>query len=343
MTVYFRSDGNETVGTGHIMRCLSIAKALRAEGGECAFVCADDNAAELVSSAGFKHVILNTKWNDLNSETEEFISLIKSEQPHLVVLDTYYVSADYMRAVNGAVPTVYIDDLNAFDYPVSCVVNYNIYADELDYPPNKSYLLGTEYAPLREEFRGLQPMVRDSAADVLLSAGGADSLNLLERILDSFISDKRLEGLRFHAVIGSLNNHKRQLQLLVRKHLDTIMLHENVADMPKLMQSCDLAVSASGSTLYELCACGVPTATFAFADNQLLGARAFDSKEIMPYAGDFRDSADVVCERLCDWLADASNNTKRRQQTAKRMAGVVDGAGANRLVEQLILGYERNA
>lgn len=333
--VYFRADGNSVICSGHIMRCLSLAEAMRSGGAECVFITADDNPARLISRAGFKHIVLKSRWDELDGEISAIVSLLNERKPAFLVLDTYYASEKYMSSLNKIVPIIYIDDLNAFDYPVSCVVNYNIYAEELHYSTKIPLILGTQYAPLREEFVNVTPKVRENVQNLLILTGGADPQNVMSAFLESFLNSSGIKGLRLHVVLGALIANKKFIYKTA-EHFQNVIIHENVVKMSELMKDCDIAISAAGSTLYELCACGVPTLSYSFADNQLLGARCFDEKGLIPYAGDVRDSTQKVINRACEILFELIKNQKLRTKRSLLMRNFCDGMGANKLAEELI-------
>ena len=77
--LYIRSDGNEKIGTGHIMRCLSIADAVREAGGTCIFVIADSKMEAVIRANGFPMICLHSVWDNLDYETEKMEQLISSE------------------------------------------------------------------------------------------------------------------------------------------------------------------------------------------------------------------------------------------------------------------------
>ena len=109
-----------------------------------------------------------------------------------------------------------------------------------------------------------------------------------------------------------------------------IILHKNIPDMWRYMQQCEVAVSAGGTTLLELCACGIPTVCFAFADNQLEFAEEMAKHDLLIYAGDVRtneDAAHAICKNLIRYTMDA----KKRTQSFEQMRRLVDGKGAERI------------
>ena len=140
---------------------------------------------------------------------------------------------------------------------------------------------------------------------------------------------------QLHVVVGRLNEDKDKLYKLADE-LPFLQLHENVSDMASLMASCDLAVSAAGTTLYELCAAGVPSMSFCLADNQLTAAKTFEEAGIIPCAGDIRYSCDEALDRIMDFVTYMSENFQKRKAAHETMRRLVDGKGAVRIAEALI-------
>ena len=139
---------------------------------------------------------------------------------------------------------------------------------------------------------------------------------------------------QLHVVVGRLNEDKDKLYKLADE-LPFLQLHENVSDMASLMTSCDLAVSAAGTTLYELCAAGVPSISFCLADNQLTAAKAFDEAGAIPCAGDIRRSCDEVLGNVMNFVTYMSENSKKRKAALETMRQLVDGKGAMRIAKAL--------
>lgn len=337
--ILFRADGNEKLGTGHIMRCLSIADAFRRAGKACAFVLAEDAPAELIKSRGHEVRVLGTDHRDMESELEKLTELIAPAE--LVIVDSYYVTKNYLRWLRSRVRTAYIDDLADFAYPVDTLINYNIYADrglyERLYAAEEEKLpqliLGTEYAPLRPEFRQLPPVrIKEKCTDILISTGGADPVGLGLKTA-GYISEKCSGSpLRYHLLIGALNRDKAEIEKTAAQS-ENIEVHYNVARMSELIRRCDIAVSAAGSTLYEICACGVPMMTYTLADNQLPGAKGFAERGLAPCLGDLRDAKDLSpCFKLLDKL---SRDFTMRSEISERMRRLVDGLGADRICSRL--------
>ena len=133
-------------------------------------------------------------------------------------------------------------------------------------------------------------------------------------------------------------NEDRDLIVSEVAGVSNLILHENVTNMSELMLSCDAAISAAGSTLYELCACRVPTETYILADNQIPGARGFEQRGIMKCAGDIRETGAVeLSARLIDMALELCDNGSECALIAERQGSVVDGKGAERIIGNICL------
>ena len=110
--ICIRADGNQQIGTGHIMRCLSLADALREQGGKIMFVTAEPYFQRLIQTRGDPCTVLGTAYDRMEEELSVFLPLLEQEQPELVILDSYFVTPEYMKAIKGISKLFYIDDLN---------------------------------------------------------------------------------------------------------------------------------------------------------------------------------------------------------------------------------------
>ena len=329
--ILIRADANEFIGSGHVMRCKSIASALADKGEEVAFITADHRGDSLIG--GFPSFCLNSDWLNMNDELIQLEEIIRVKKPSLILVDSYKVTEKYFDSLHGLTKTAYIDDLNAGLWNVDILINYNIFSQSYDYSrydgKNTRLLLGTSYTPLREEFRVSKPhVIREKISDVLISAGGADPAMTTEKIIMNVCPE--FPEVNFHFVIGALNPRIESIRKLSRRN---IILHVNERNMSGLMRDCDAAVSAAGSTLYELCACGTPSVTYVLADNQIDAAETFGRLGIMINAGDCRKNDDIfpmIIESL-----KGMNESVRSEMSAK-MQRLVDGSGAVRIADVIM-------
>lgn len=336
--IVFRTDGNGIVGSGHVMRCLSIAHACKRKGIACCFVTADSSFQEKIQKDGFQVQVLHSDYKDMESELEKFIIILQREQPETVIVDSYYVTGEYLYKLKQHTKVVYIDDWMNKAYPVDGLINYNIYAAQKTYAllyekagiPLPRLFLGTAYAPLRQEFSNLpERQTNRLCKNVLISTGGADPIGLGLVLLQWLAKAAEQTAWTYHIIAGSHNQNLDAMEMLAQQ-LPNVQLHKNVEHMAQLMQMCDVAVSAAGSTLYELCACGVPTICYSLADNQRQGLEAFAAMDLMKNLQDLRFAENP--ERLVlQAVANMAKQYEWREMVSQRMRTVVDGKGAERL------------
>ena len=149
--ILFRADGNSEIGSGHIMRCLSLADAFRSIGKESVFVCSDDTMLEIIKRRGYLCHVLNSDYQNPEGETEALLGCDYYNQAQGIVVDSYFVNHKYMDSIRINKKTVYFDDLFR-SFNADGVINYNIYADSAEYKTTRSdtkFFLGPGYAPLR--------------------------------------------------------------------------------------------------------------------------------------------------------------------------------------------------
>lgn len=335
--IAIRVDGNSEIATGHIMRCLAVANGLQASGKECIFIVADNKSESLLSSSGFKIINLHSVWNDLDSEISKIIAVIEEQDIDRLIVDTYFVTEKYLYALEEVCRVIYIDDLNAFKYPVSVLINYNLYASDIPYSKiyagtNTRLLLGPKYAPLRSEFQNIKPHFRENVKKILITAGGVDTYNAAGEILQKVVKDEFFNGIEFHVVAGQLNSHTGELESISKKY-PNVIIHKSVERMSELMCDCDIAVTAGGSTMYELCACGVPSICFSWADNQIPGVSVFTKMGFMISAGDIRNDSNKCVNTVVNGLKMYCRDSDMRVRCGKKLKGVVDGEGTKRICD----------
>ncbi len=183
--ILFRADANSSIGMGHVMRCLSIADAISSITSfptiitgkrDIKFVLADESVADLIKSRGYEPIILHTDYSHMESEIEAWNILSDSIDADLIIVDSYFVTADYLSFLRDNIGfTAYIDDVLSFPYPTDILVAYNAYATEESYHElyqsreEPELIIGPSFAPLRSMFQGVPPKEqREEVKDVLL-------------------------------------------------------------------------------------------------------------------------------------------------------------------------------
>lgn len=340
--IIFRADGNKSIGSGHIMRCLSIANTAKELGYKCKFIISSDDFKDFIIKNGHLVEVLNSDYTVLYSD--EIIRNIKLFKPSAVIVDSYYISEEFMEAVHKqcsrlGCKLIYIDDRCSVAFSCDNLINYNISAETELYKQLyngknlPSLLLGTSYAPLRKEFQNCEPRrISSEARNILVSTGGSDPEHFTSVLVDEA---KKYSNYVFHFILGLMNPDKEIIKKLATDS-SNILLHENVTNMSELMYLCDVAISASGSTLYELCSTQTPTITYILADNQIPLALGFHNKGIIQNDGDIRTiGKQTLAKTLIKDAVNLADNYVERIRVSNIMSTIVDGNGAKRIIESI--------
>ena len=326
--IVFRVDGNNKIGIGHVMRCLSLADALRDKHMDIIFVLSDNTVANYIRKRGYDSHILNSAWNNYLSGIEQLLRLLDSWECNWIITDSYYAQEEYFVKIkekcHSAIITEDIPGENRAHFDL--LINYNLYMNGIHpYLPSGSYCLGSKYALLRKAFSKFYNV---NGEYILVLSGGSDPMNIVYKIVKCLMEDKRVTR-KILVVSGSLNPNLYKLQEMS----DNMSVMIDVTDMASVMRNARVAISAGGSTLYELAACGIPTITYSFVDNQIKNVKAFAANEIMPYAGDFRKDEQNVLRNIIQHYMEYETCEKNREQAIEKLRSLCDGLGASRVAE----------
>lgn len=335
--IWIRADANKEIGTGHVMRCLSIARALKQRGEQVCFLLADENALPLLESKGQEYRVLHSDYTRMEAELPHLKEMLKQGKPDFLLVDSYFVTAEYFREIREHVAVGYVDDKCVTGLPVDILLNYNIFAKRTLYGPEKSntrYLLGLQYIPLREEFVGVDYEIRERVSQVLVTTGGSDKFNLAGQLLQEALSNPLTVNLNYCVVSGAYNVYLEDLRR-IEEERENVKIYCNVRDMSRLMQASDIAVSAGGYTMYELSAVGVPVVCFSFVDNQERIVEGFREKELVCYAGNYLEQKAVMLTELVEAVGRLARDYTLRRDYSRKQRNIIDGRGAERLAEIL--------
>ena len=194
-----------------------------------------------------------------------------------IVVDGYQFGPDYQQWIkDGGARLLLLDDNgDAAPYAADIVLNQNLHAREelyADRAPQTQLLLGPRYALLRREFwpwRGRQRESPRTATKILVTLGGSDPDNVTQKVIDA-LALVPVTDLEAVVVVGGSNPHREQLAQAAERTAGRVRLQSNVTDMPALMAWADVAISAGGSTCWELAFMGLPSLLVILADNQRL-------------------------------------------------------------------------
>ena len=338
MNVLIRADGNERIGSGHIMRTKSIAAELKGLGAKVLYALADERGKRLINNE-FQSVVLSSNYECLDDEINTLSSVIKEQKIKLILLDSYFVTPKYFKELKKLAKVAYIDDLDAFAYECEALINYGAFFDKNEYKARqnlaKKHFLGSKFAPLRTQFRNSQKSSKNTQKkQVLLTTGNTDLLGIMPRLLEAFLGDESLKNLEFLAISGAFNEHENKLLALSTKHKNIKVL-KNPENMAQIMAEADFVLSAGGSTLYELASLAKAVICFSIAANQN-NIKSWAETGAMLYAGDAKADSHSVVAKSVNLLKSLLNDENLAKTLGQKAHFFVDGKGAIRLAKELL-------
>lgn len=329
-----RADADARTGTGHVMRCLALAQCWLDYVGPVTLAASrlPDGLRDRLTSEG-------VAVRSVTENIADAVALAKELTAAVVVLDGYHFTGEDERVLHDAgFPVLAVDDYgHATHSHAKWVLNQNLGAAAATYAergPHTTLLLGPRFAMLRKEFAAAPAHRRtcpERAADILVTMGGADPDNVTADVLRALASSAR-DALRLRVIVGGSNPHAAALEALADESPHRVELVRHGADMPAEMARADLAVTAGGSTCWELAAFGVPMAVVTIADNQVEAARAMHAHGMAVSLGRMRD---WDAGRLGKELSALGRDAGRRRRLSETAAALIDGRGAGRVVAAL--------
>lgn len=343
---YFRADGNAVTGAGHLMRCLTIADELNKlpeAAGKIVFLCADEESGRLAADSGYETIVLHTDYLQMETELPVLEGLFAGGQSaaRTFLIDSYHVTDIYLKQLSSYGRIFLLDDMGQKPYPVDGVINYNAFAAPDQYEVlyrdrenagNNVCYIGSAYVPVRPQFLNVDYTIRPCVRDVLITTGGGDSENIAARIAEAVWNPDH----HYHVVIGRFNPHFQSWKLWEQR-CPQIHVHHDVKDMAGLMKQCDLAITAGGTTIYELAAIGVPFLCFSYAENQEALTEYIGREEIAGYCGAYHHDREETLSAMKSLVRSVSESYESRLQMHVAEKKMIDGRGAERIARVLRL------
>jgi UDP-2,4-diacetamido-2,4,6-trideoxy-beta-L-altropyranose hydrolase len=335
-TVCIRVDGSVEIGTGHVIRCLALAEELSDRGYKPVFCTRgyDSGLIEKIKSRGFDLQVLHAALS-MQEDMERFTEMGKKHNAGVVITDNYHFTDQYLKYLKENFKVVVsIDDIAESYFYSDILVNQNIYATPEMYngktATGTKLFLGTAYALLRPEFKAYHNQSREFSRvkNILVTLGGVDPDNQTLKVLKAL--DKIKADFSITAVIGVSNPHVEDISAFAESSEKPIKLLKNVNNMAELMHASDIAVSAAGSTSWELCCTGLPSIVIILADNQERIGKGLAEAGISINLGWFNDVTETMIQESVEKLI---NNAKLRESMGQKGKAAVDGSGAERIVD----------
>lgn len=359
MTILFRTDASTEIGTGHVMRCLTLADALAAEGASAHFLCREHpgHLAALIERRGHGVTLLaaaagegdatdgrlaHSAWrgSSIAADLAEALEAARGFRPDWVVVDHYALDAEWETAMRRTGARILaIDDLADRAHDCDVLLDQNLGRSAQDYaslvPADAAVLAGPTYALLRDQFvaaRASSLLRRQDGAvrTVLVNLGGVDRDDATSAVLSALAAANGAASLRVRVVLGASALWGERVRALAATLPFEAQVIQGIDDMAAEMAVADLAIGAAGSTSWERCALGLPTVMLVLADNQRAIAAALDAAGCAINLGDpFAAGFPAILART---VADLAGDADRVIAMSGRAAATVDGGGCARVV-----------
>jgi spore coat polysaccharide biosynthesis predicted glycosyltransferase SpsG/RimJ/RimL family protein N-acetyltransferase len=326
MKVSIVTEGFSNTGYGHITRCSSIYQAFLDEKIQpTLFVNGDSTSMNLLNG-------MNSRNIDWLANPFELIADIQHSD--ILIIDSYKADLSlYILFSSNAALSVYLDDNMRIDYPKGVIVNGTINSEFFPYARKfgHEYFLGTSFIPLRKEFHDIPPKeISKNIQSILITFGGQDLKNFTLPVLK--MANLIFPTAKKKVIIGSGFNDIDQFENY-ETEIVTMYYSPDASIIRDLMYESDIAISASGQTLYELAVCGTPTIAISVADNQKNNTLEWVRKSFIqtPVFSEDPDCMEKIRSSLISlepWLT-----RKKISETGQQS---VDGLGAKRIVNNLL-------
>jgi UDP-2,4-diacetamido-2,4,6-trideoxy-beta-L-altropyranose hydrolase len=363
----FRADASAGIGSGHVIRCLTLADALRSRGFECIFVCREHRGHlnELVRERGYSvcaltfaqgfdffesersfelpsySAWLGTTWQRDLEETRLALGEIAID---LMVVDHYALDHRWESGIRDRCGRILvIDDLADRVHDCDWLLDQNLvfgfgdrYRDLI--PKSATALLGPHYALLQPEYsywRDCTAVRKGAVRRVLIYFGGADNGNLTQMAV-SAVSAIAPHNVALDVVISSKGTHAEEVRRLVQR-IPNARLHEQMHSLATLIAAADLAIGGAGATSWERCALGLPSIVVSLANNQRPIAEELHRRGALIWIGHVGEVGepeflDAIQSHLTNGL---------EYGWSQRCRAIVDGSGTERVVAALMLNPEK--
>ncbi len=354
MKVAIRADASTLLGSGHIMRCLTLARMLSQSGAEVSFVCLElpGSMLEYIQAEGF-HVYKIEPKPEMNVSTQvELLDVLRENEVYdlthtlrvlsgrgqwnWVIADHYALGQHWEQGIREVASNVFvIDDLADRRHECDILLDQNFHYDmESRYiglvPTDCRLLLGPEWLLLREEFRLVVPNLErreGGLSRLLLFFGGSDSTNETRKALYA-IRKLAHEGLHTDVVVGGSNPHKEEIRALCNS-TEGAVFHCQIDYMAKLMNEADLAIGAGGSTTWERCYLGLPALIVVLAENQRAAIEELEPAGAYVNLGDHQIVDEALIHAWLERFLNEPEYLRNMSRNASELVPSVKVAGAD--------------
>lgn len=349
--IAIRVDANGQIGTGHFMRCLTLADGLKYRGAQIRFVSRhlSEHLCSMLVNKGYEFALLASDQNHMPldelahahwlgvsqaRDATDSIQALSDRVWDWLVVDHYALDFRWEFMLRQTVKKILvIDDIADRQHGCDVLLDQNFYADMATRytgktPAHCQLLLGPRYALLRDEFRQLREQVKPRSGPVrhvLVFFGGVDVDNYTAQAIEA-LAGIGSSDLHVDVVIGAQHLHREQIETACAEK--GFVCHVQTSRMAELMAAADLAIGAGGSASWERCCLGLPSLTASLANNQVGIAKALDLFGACIYIGALETaSAAVIQSAIIALLA----HPDRFMLLSEKSYSLVDGLGVDRV------------
>jgi UDP-2,4-diacetamido-2,4,6-trideoxy-beta-L-altropyranose hydrolase len=336
-TIVIWAAGGKRIGLGHIRRCLVIAQELQKKGIDILFFINDDpTAINWIKQEGFYYKV--SSFSD--SENKVVNTALKNSS--LILIDTKKPVAELIRSLKAkGCKLILMDNVtdarlvaDAVIYPTA------IFDNNLDWKGfNGKVFAGADYVPIAESFIKTRERTKYQRIhppyQVLVSMGGSDPNHLTCRVVSSLL--KSHESINIKVVIGPAFLPDPVLNKIEEQYYNNVEFIRDKDDLSALMAESHIAITALGTTIYELACLGVPSIIIANYRTDEMDTEAFRKLGISLPLGYYEDVSDAAIRQALEMLLKDSRLWGNMSQKGRM---IVDGKGAERIaavVEKLLV------
>lgn len=335
-SILFRCDASPEVGSGHMMRCLTLSVQLYRNGFAIIFL-SNEGGLNVVNQFAEVPIKIINRINSLD-ECEQIKLAAKENNCRYLIWDSYDITQTGLDTVSADIPTMVIDDVYLLTYyNCDAVLNQNLFADHSQYKCKQglTVLAGPPFALLREPFavyHQSKKTIVKQAQKVLLTFGGSDVENNTLRVCE-WLQNFTDFSLTIDLVMGTHFLYSFELKHFIKgERTHKLKLHQNVRDMAELLWNQDVVICAGGSTINELACLGVPACAVVTADNQ---RSVIDKASKLGIVMSLGEHSELCRENFLECFKMLVNSYQNRKSMSAAGRANVDGLGAKRVAEYI--------
>lgn len=337
--IVFRTDANSNIGYGHLTRCRVLAQALTKSKVPCILVGPNKN---ILTDDDFK-VFISTyekKWANPEEDSAFVKHIVKKYSAKGVVLDDYRITESYQASLRKSnIKFLKFEAKTDASLWADLIINTNPAVKKSSYTGyiyNKKvqFLLGPEYALLREQFSNLDPRGPiNKIKNILVTFGGGNDRGAILFSLSALLQSKDLST-QIVIISGQGNPNNSLITKWIEREGDSrVNLKINPKNIPQIFLKADIAIMAGGTSTYEAACVGLPMLIMTIADNQLEQARAWNRLGAAKYVGAF---GKVSKQDLINSFFEISSQIELVNNMSSLGSSLVDGYGADRVANVII-------